>query len=41
MAHWRKRNPTASQFQAGVTGVVLALAALAGTLVVLSIHGHA
>jgi hypothetical protein len=40
MAHWRKRNPTASQFRAGLTGAVLALAALAGTLVALSIHAH-
>jgi len=41
MAHWRKRNPTASHFKARLTGWMVALAALAGTLVVLSIHGHA
>jgi hypothetical protein len=40
MAHWRKRNPTASRFKAQLTGLALALAALAGTLVVLSMHGR-
>jgi len=34
LAHWRKRNPTASQLKAKLTGLGHALAALTGTLVV-------
>jgi len=41
MAHWRKRNPTASRFNAQLTGWAIALSALAVVLLVLSIHGHA
>jgi hypothetical protein len=41
MAHWRKRNPAAANFNAQLTRWALALVAMARTLVVLSIHGHA
>jgi len=41
MARWRKRNPTASQFNAQRTGWAIAISALAGMLPLLSVRGHA
>jgi len=41
MAHWRKRNPPASQFNAYLAGWGLAFSILFGTLLVLSMHGRA
>jgi hypothetical protein len=40
MAHWRKRNPSAREFNAQLTGWALAFSALVGTLLVLALHGH-
>jgi hypothetical protein len=41
MSHWRKkRNPPASQFNPHLSGWALALTALVGTLVLLSLHQY-
>jgi hypothetical protein len=40
MAHWRKRNPTASQFNAYLAGWTVAFSVIFGTLILLSFHGH-
>jgi hypothetical protein len=40
MAHWRKRNPTVAKFKKQLTCWAIAVSALAGTLLVLSVHGH-
>jgi hypothetical protein len=40
MSHWRKRNPTASQFNAYVAGWTVAFSVILGTLMLLSLHGH-
>ena len=40
MAHWRKRNPTGKEFKAHLTGWSLAFSALAGMLLLLSLHGR-
>jgi hypothetical protein len=41
MAYWRKRNPPASQFNRYLVGWAVAVSVVLGTLVVLSLHGHA
>jgi hypothetical protein len=41
MAHWRKRNPPAAQFNADLARWGFAFSVLLGTLLVLSIHGRA
>jgi len=41
MAHWRKRNPPASRFNAYLARWGFVFSVLLGTLLVLSIHGHA
>jgi hypothetical protein len=41
MAHWRKRNPSASQFNASLARWGFAFSVVAGTLLFLSLHGHA
>jgi hypothetical protein len=40
MAHWRKRNPPASRFNAYLAGWAFTLSVVLGTLVVLSLHGR-
>jgi hypothetical protein len=41
MSHWRKRNPPpASRFNAYLSGWTIALTALLGTLILLSLHQH-
>jgi hypothetical protein len=41
MSHGRKPNPTASQFNAYLSGWTIAFSVLFGTLMLLSLHGHA
>jgi hypothetical protein len=41
MAHWRKRNPPASRFNAYLAGWAFAVSVMLGTLLLLSLHGHA
>jgi hypothetical protein len=40
MAHWRKRNPPASRFNAYFAGWAFAVSIMLGTLVLLSLHGR-
>src|SRR5580698_5037318 len=40
MSHWRKRNPPAHEFNARLSRWALALTALVGILVALSLHQH-
>jgi hypothetical protein len=40
MAHWRKRNPTASQFNAYLAGWTVAFSVIFVTLILLSLHGR-
>ena len=41
MSHWRKRNPTASRFKTYLFSLTIAIAALFGTLIFLSLHQRA
>jgi hypothetical protein len=41
MSHWRKRNPPASTFNAYLARWAVAFSVLFGTLMLLSLHGHA
>jgi hypothetical protein len=38
MAHWRKRNPSASQFNGYLARVALLMTAVLGTLVIVARH---
>ena len=40
MAHWRKRNPPASQFNAYLAGLGFAFSIVLGTLMFLTLRGH-
>jgi hypothetical protein len=41
MSHWRKRNPSAGPFSALFARFSIALIAIFGVLLMLSLHGHA
>jgi hypothetical protein len=41
MSHWRKRNPPATRFNGYIYRSAIAFSALAGMLLLLSIHGNA
>jgi hypothetical protein len=41
MSHWRKRNPSAGPFSALLARLSIALIAIFGVLLMLSLHGHA
>jgi hypothetical protein len=40
MSHWRKRNPTAGQFNTSLIRWSIAFSAVFGALVALSLRGH-
>jgi hypothetical protein len=40
MSHWRKRNPTAAQFNTSLMRWSVGFFIVFGTLVALSLHGH-